>query len=87
MIAQFLLLPLEPINPYPSRERRRRHLHTASDDNRNAASHSSILMAATSKEPLDQAGNKENGTVSTEKDSSIRKKRHLKKHHTEQGIE
>ena len=85
IIAPFLFLILEPINPYPSRERRRRHLHTASDDSRNAASQSNIVKAASSKEPLNQAGNKENGTVSTDKESSIRKKRHLKKHTTEPG--
>ena len=76
---------LEPINPYASRERRRRHLHSTSDDNKNAASNSNIVMASSSKEPLNQVDNKGNGTVSTEKDSSIRKKRHVRKHTPEQG--
>jgi len=76
----------EPINPRPSRERRRRHLHTTSDDNKNAASNSNIAMAASSKEPLNSFGSKENGAASADRDSSIQKKRHLKKHAPEPEV-
>ena len=75
----------EPMNPHSSRERRRRRHHSASDDNRNAVSNSNIVMASSSKEPLNQVASKENGTASMERDSSMRKKRPSRKHTPDPG--
>lgn len=69
----------EPVKPRTSSERRRRQHHSASDDNRNTASNSNIMANSSSKEPLYHENNRENGTVSTDRESSMRKKKSARK--------